>query len=209
MKVQSMLTSAALVVATAVITTQVVSQDAKPGAAQPPAMSPEEQAMMQKWMEYSTPNDHHKILAQKVGNWNTTVKMWMSPDAPPGESKGTSTFEMALGGRYLMDHSSGETPMGPFEGMGVTGYDNLKKKYVVGWIDNMGTGVLGAEGDYDAKTKTFTYLGESPDVESGKYVKSRTTEKWVSADKWVMESYVPGKDGKEYKCMEITYERAK
>ena len=50
---------------------------------------------------------------------------------------------------------------------------------------------------------------ESPDVEAGKYVKSRTTEKWLSDDKWVMESYVPGKDGKEYRCMEITYTRVK
>lgn len=208
MKLRNVLTGAVLVVATAAITTQVVSQEAKPGAAQPP-MSAEEQAFMQKWMAFASPNEHHKVLEAKVGKWNTTVKMWMSPDAPPSESKGSSEFEMGLGGRYLMDHSTGETPFGPFEGMGVTGFDNLKQRYIVGWIDNMGTGVLGAEGTYDAKTKTFTYVGESPDVAAGKYVKSRTTEKLIDADKWVMESFVPGPDGKEYKCMEITYERAK
>ncbi len=208
MNARSILTGAVLVLSTAAITSQVVSQDSKTGAKQPP-MSAEEQAMMQKWMEFATPNEHHKVLEAKVGKWNDTVKMWMDPAAPPEESKGTSEFEMALGGRYLMDHTSGESSMGPFEGMGVTGYDNIKKKYVGGWVDNMGTGVMFAEGTYDAKTKTFTFSSEAPDPMTGKYVKQRVVEKWLSADKFVMEAYGPGKDGKEYKCMEITYERAK
>jgi len=208
MKVRNVLTGAVLVAATAVITSQVVSQDTKKPAQQPP-MSAEQQAMMEKWMAFATPNEHHKLLEKKVGTWDLAVKMWMDADSPPSESKGTSTSEMALDGRYLMDHANGQTEFGPFEGMGVCGYDNLKKKYVVGWIDNMGTGVMTSEGTYDPATKTFTYVGESPDVEAGKYVKSRTTEKWLSDDKWVMESYVPGKDGKEFRCMEITYTRVK
>jgi hypothetical protein len=208
MKFRNVLTGVALVIATAAITSQVVSQDAKPGAAQPP-MSAEEQEFMNKWMAFASPNEHHKVFEQKVGTWNTSVKMWMEPDAPVSESKGTTTFELGLDGRYLMDHSQGETPFGPFEGMGVTGYDNLKKKYVYGWIDNMGTGVMTGEGTYDAKAKTFTFTGESPDINAGKYVKSRATERWVNADTFVMESYGPAKDGKEYRCMEITYTRAK
>ena len=28
-----------------------------------------------------------------------------------------------------------------FKGMGVEGYDNVKKKFVASWIDNMGTGI--------------------------------------------------------------------
>ena len=205
MKVRSILSSAVLVLATAAITTQVVSQEAK----QPPAMSPEEQAMMQKWMEFATPGEHHKALAAKVGNWDVLVKMWMDPAAPASESKGNATFEMALDGRYLMDHTTGTTDMGPFEGMGCTGYDNLKKKYVAVWIDNMGTGIMYGEGTYDAAKKTFTYATESPDIETGKYVKTRSTERWVDNDHWVMESYIAGKDGKEFKQMEITYARAK
>jgi len=28
-----------------------------------------------------------------------------------------------------------------FKGMGMEGYDNVKKKFVASWIDNMGTGI--------------------------------------------------------------------
>ena len=45
----------------------------------------------------------------------------------------------------------------PFEGMGIVGYDNLLKKFVSVWIDNMGTGLMPGTGTYDAATKTYTY----------------------------------------------------
>ena len=44
-----------------------------------------------------------------------------------------------------------------FKGMGIEGYDNVKKKFVGSWIDNMGTGIMMSEGTYDPATKTFTY----------------------------------------------------
>jgi hypothetical protein len=75
---------------------------------QPPAMSAEEQAMMEKWMAFAAPSDGHKALASKVGTWDATVKMWMSPDAPPSESKGTSKLEMIMDGRYLQDTTEGQ-----------------------------------------------------------------------------------------------------
>ena len=208
MKVRSILTGSMLVFATAVITSQVVSHDAKQ-TNQPPPMSAEQQVMQKKWAAFATPNEHHKVLDAKIGKWNDTVKMWMDANSPPDESKCTSEFAWAMDGRYLTDHTSGTTTMGPFEGMGYSGYDNLKNKYVSVWIDNTGTGIMYFEGTYDAKTKTFTYASETPDVEAGKYVKNRWTEKWVSPDKFVVESFVAGKDGKEFKCLEVTYERAK
>jgi len=48
----------------------------------------------------------------------------------------------------------------PFEGIGINGYDNLKKKFVSTWIDNMGTMIVMSTGTFDPATKTFTYMGE-------------------------------------------------
>jgi hypothetical protein len=73
----------------------------------------------------------------------------------------------------------------------------------------MSTGIMYAEGTFDAATKTFTFLGDMPDPIAGKYVKVRNTEKWIDDSKWIMESHTKGKDGKEFKNMEITYTRAK
>jgi hypothetical protein len=67
----------------------------------------------------------------------------------------------------------------PFHGIGFTGYDNLKKKYVMSWMDNAATGIMYSEGTYDPATKTFTYVGECPDVMNGKYARSRTVDKMI------------------------------
>ena len=39
-------------------------------------MSAEQQEMMQKWMAFMTPGEPHKRLAERVGTWNFTAKMW-------------------------------------------------------------------------------------------------------------------------------------
>ncbi len=41
----------------------------------------------------------------------------------------------------------------PFHGIGTEGYDNVRKKFMASWIDNMGTGILLMEGTYDALRK--------------------------------------------------------
>jgi hypothetical protein len=37
----------------------------------------------------------------------------------------------------------------------------------------------------------------------------RFVEKFVDADRWTVEMFMPGPDGKEFKSMEIVYTRAK
>jgi hypothetical protein len=205
---RSILTGVVLVFATVAITSQVVSQDAKPTEHSPP-VSTEKQASLDKSTAYATPNDHHKMLGAKIGKWHDTLKFWVDANSQPNQATCTSEFAWAMDGRYVTEHTSGTTPAGVFEGTGWSGYDNLKNRYVKAWIDNTLTGIMYFEGDYDAKTKTFNYLSETPDVDAGKYVHNRWTEKWVTPDRLVVESFVAGNDGKEFKCFEITYERAK
>lgn len=192
----------------AAATAGALSQDAKtkPQTADKAAAA---EASMAKMMEFATPGAAHKVLEQRAGNWMWEAKMF-TPAAPePMTSKGTSEAKWILEGRYLQDTVEGTAMGQPFHGMGLTGYDNLKKKYVGTWVDTMGTGILHSEGTYDAATKTFTYTGETPDVEAGKYVKSRTTERMVDADHWLLQSFQPGSDGKEYMSFELRYTRQK
>src|SRR2546426_378593 len=126
---------------------------------------------MMAMMEMAKPGEKHKLLANGVGTWDYHVKAWMSPDpnAAPTESSGTAVTRAVLDGRFFISEHTGKFQMpGPdgkmmemdFKGMGTEGYDNAKKKFVATWIDNMGTGILGLEGTYDAATKTLTYRGE-------------------------------------------------
>src|SRR5260221_2539195 len=130
---------------------------------------PNEADMMAMMMQLAKPGENHKLLDGAVGNWTYTVKWWMSPDAPPSESAGTSMGRAVMGGRYVItDHTSKMQMPGPdgkmmdmeFKGMAVEGYDNAKKKFVSSWIDNMGTGIMSLEGTYDPATETLTYYAE-------------------------------------------------
>jgi hypothetical protein len=183
------------------LTMQLQAQDAGAGI--------DQEEMMKKWQAFMTPGDEHALLKEREGTWNMTVKMWMDPSAPPTVSEGTSVLKMIRGGRYLVDHTKSTFDGMPFEGMSVVGYDNMKKKFVSNWIDNMGTGIMSGQGTYDKSTKTLNYEMMGPDVMSGKYEKMRSVEKLLSKDEWVAEMFRVLPDGKEIKSMEITYKRVK
>ena len=109
-------------------------------------------------MAAGTPGAAHKNLAGMEGTWTAKVKSWMSPGAPPMENDGTSESKMALGGRFLEERVQSSFMGQPFSGIGYTGYDNVKKKYVSTWMDNMGTMIMVMEGTPDPAGKVYKTL---------------------------------------------------
>jgi hypothetical protein len=179
---------------------------------------PSDAEMMKQMMEMSKLNDNHKLLASMDGNWDYVVKFWMNgdPTTKAQESKGTAVRKSVMGGRYFTMDVNGKMQMpGPdgklkdmdFHGMGTDAYDNAKKKFVGTWMDNMGTGIMMAEGDYDSATKTFTYTGEYEGI-PGMKQKIRETLKMTDKDHLLFEWY-EDRGGKEVKTMEIAYSRKK
>lgn len=165
---------------------------------------------MKNWTNYMTPGEMQKMIVSWDGKWNTEISSWMSPDAPPEKSTGTSINKSVLGGRYQESiHTS--TMMGmPFEGHGTLGYDNAKKTFVSSWIDNLGTGLIKLEGSWDAATKSITMKGMCTDPASGKDCEMKEVFKVVDDNTHIMEMYGPNpKDGKEMKMMEMKFKRAK
>ena len=177
--------------------------EAKPKADAKPAMS--EKEMMEIWQKMATPGDAHKKLEPFVGSFTTKVKLWMAPGAPPEESEGTSEGKWALGNRYVEQRYEGTFQKQPFSGIGFTGYDNYKKKYVGVWMDSMGTAMMIMTGSCDASGKVFTCEGEMPDCMTGKVVKMKTIHKIESPTKHVFEMHMPDESGKMFKGLEVTY----
>ncbi|MEW6366278.1 MAG: DUF1579 domain-containing protein [Acidobacteriota bacterium] len=173
-----------------------------------PAQSPEEAAMMQAWMQFATPGEPHKKMQQMVGVWDSTIKMYMDPGAPT-ESKGTSTYTSLMDGRYVQEVAEGVFNGMPFHGLGIYGYDNLKKKYVSLWIDNMGTGLMVGTGESPDQGKTVNWTATSSDPMLGKESTYHSVVKEITADQFTFEMSGPGPDGKEMKMMEMTYTRRK
>ena len=165
----------------------------------------EQAAAQQKWKEYMTPSTNHKMMAKSVGEWTTKMQMWETPDAKPMESEGTCKSEMILGGRYMQSKYSGMVMGMPFEGISTDGYDNGKKVYFNTWVDNMGTGIMHAEGKMDDATKMVVYNGTMYDPMQNKDLTYRQTMQMVDDNHMVMEMYNTTKDGKEYKSMHVEY----
>lgn len=191
------------------LATFALVQEKKAAQASAPTDDPMMQKMMENMKAFGTPGPAHEVLTAKVGKWNTKWTMTMVPGGQPMSDTGTSDIQWVMDGRYLKETSKGMFQGQAFTGEGTLGYDNLKKKYVSTWIDNMGTGIGYVEGTYDAASKTFTFAGDVPDMIQNKYSKMRMVDKTTDADHWTAQMFSTGPDGKEFQSMEIVYTRAK
>jgi hypothetical protein len=190
--------------------TEDSSKTAGTAKTEAPAAPMDSASMMKAWQEYMTPGEMHKLLASMDGIWEGEVSMWMAPGAPPSKSMATATNKMIYNGLYQESVNKGSFEGMPFEGKSIWGYDNARKKFVSSWIDNMGSGIMNMEGDYDAASKTFTFTGTSTNPMTGKKCDIREIIKIVDANTQVMEMYGPDiATGKEYKTMEIVSKRKK
>ncbi len=164
------------------------------------------QAMMEVYAKLATPGAPHKALASMEGSWNAKITSWMEPGKPPVESKGTCEQKMILGGRFLQQEFTGDMMGSPFNGIGVTGYDNHTGKYVSTWMDSMSTAILVFEGTAGPDGKTITQVGHYDTPIKGP-LKWRSVTKVVDDNTWSFEMYETDKSGKEEKMMEIVYTR--
>jgi hypothetical protein len=208
MKRKAYVAASAVLGATVFFSAGLVAQDALTQPEQP-EMSPEELAMMEAWAKYATPGEQHEFLAAKAGEWTILGKMWMDPNAPPTEFEGKGHTKSIMGGRYLIEKIKGDYMGEPFEGMGISGFDNLTQTFVGAWIDNMGTGILRSVGTPSGDGKTIHYTMDHPDLMKGKYVTTRGIERMMGPDEFVFSAFNTGPDGQEYKHMELTYKRNK
>jgi hypothetical protein len=177
---------------------------AKAAPEAPPAGAPDAAAMEKAWMEFATPGDPHKKLAALVGEWDVDSTDFTS--GAPKVSKATAKFTMILGGRYLQQEYVGTYMGQPFEGVGITAYDNIKKQYVETWIDNMGTGLYVASGE-EKDGKIHTAGKMSMPLVGQCDVRSVATQ--ISPDEHVWEMFmnIPGQG--EVPAVKMVYKRKK
>jgi hypothetical protein len=163
-------------------------------------------AMMEVYQKLATPGEPHKQLASLAGSWTTKTKEWMEPDKAPMESAGTCDFKMLLDGRFLQQEFTSEMMGQPFSGVGISAYDNLRKRYVTAWIDTMGTGIFMMEGTASADGKTITLRGQH-DEPGGGHMTHRAVWKIEDNNTQTFDMYGTHKHGKEMKMLEIAYTR--
>jgi hypothetical protein len=169
---------------------------------------PDEKALAEAMAKAATPGEYHKKLDSLAGSWSASVKMWLDPSKPAVETSATSEAKWIMGGRYLEEKVTGEFAGMPFHGQSITGYDNLQKKYVSAWVDNMGTGLAVSTGSYDPDKKTLTFQREETDPVGGQKMKVKDVMHLIDNDRHELESFRLTGD-KEVKVMHIVYTRKK
>ncbi|OAI47216.1 hypothetical protein AYO43_04845 [Nitrospira sp. SCGC AG-212-E16] len=164
------------------------------------------QAMMEMYQKLATPGEPHKLFASLAGSWTTTTKEWMEPGKPPTESTGSAGMKMLLDGRFLYQEFTSQMMGQPFSGIGIDGYDNLRKRYVTTWIDTWSTGIFQMEGTASADGKTITLNGRHAEPGGG-HMTHRAVWKITDSNTQTFDMYGTHQGGKEMKMMEITYTR--
>lgn len=182
-------------------------KDVKPAPGQPemplpPGWTSED---MQTCRAAGTPGEMHKFLAKHAGTWRGQFTMWMGPETEPSKSECTETITTMLDGHYIKCEFAGEMPeMGPFNGFGLTGFDNVTQKFVATWIDNHNTGIMNGTGELsgDGKVLTVTYTKNCPLTK--KPTVMRQVQTHTSDNTMTMEMFTTDpKSGKEYKCVRV------
>ncbi len=177
-----------------------------PAAEAKAAMDP---AQMEKMKVLMSPSAAHKTLEAMVGKWNYTSKFFMTPDGKAEETTGTADNTLVYGGRFLKQEIKGTWMGQPFEGVGYTGYDNIREEYESVWLDSMTTGMMVSKGQFDAATQTLAQSGKNSCPMTGDKERAcRSDWKVVDANSNVFTSYTNDASGKEVKAMEITYTKA-
>jgi hypothetical protein len=167
--------------------------------------------MQAAWIDFATPGDMHKWMAKSAGKWvSDSVAQWMDPAAPPSYSKASSVDKVVIGGLYMEGNYTSNMMGQPMTGKTLFGFDKMKKKFVMSWIDNMGSGIVRLEGDYDAATKTLNMKGKQSDPGTGTEADIRQEQKWLDDNTYVLTMYGTGHDGvTEQKFMQGTFKRKK
>jgi hypothetical protein len=169
--------------------------------------SPEDMTkMMAAYEKIGAPGPEHAALAKNVGDWNVDCKFWMDPTQPPMETKGTCTDKAILGGRFIQSDFRSDMMGKPFTGMGLSGYDNFRKKYTQLWMDDMGTMMSTAEGTASPDGKVITFLGKMDDPMMGKKDKPvRYVVTWLNDKSYRFEAFDEAGTPNEFKSMEMVY----
>lgn len=174
----------------------------------PPGWTPQD---MEACMVAGMPGEQHKWLAKNTGVWQGKSQMWMGPGMEPVAGQCTTTITSLYDGRYFKTEFSGNTPgMGPFQGSGILGFDNVSQKFVATWIDSHGSGIMNGTGEAskDWKTLTVTYSYNCPI--NKKVATMREVQTSESENSMTFELFMNDpKSGKEFKMMHVDYTRSK
>jgi hypothetical protein len=153
--------------------------------------------------ETGKPGPEHEVLKHFEGTWDAVVKFEAEK---PQVSKGVGVFRLECGGMWLVSEFTGEFGGAKFQGRGIDGYDQEKKKYFGVWVDSLAPSPTISDGTYDPQEKSLTFLstGKGPD---GKPTQTRSVTSLKEKDRLLVQMFTKAEEGTEQLLMTIEYSR--
>ena len=170
-------------------------------------------ATMKKLAKLSEPSAQHRTLSSLTGTWDYTLKYWTKEDSDAQTSSGTLTNEMILGDQFLSSKTGLILNIGgqniPYEGWGILGYDATKNVFTSVWIDTMRTGMMSGSGQYNEERKIIEEKGHFTHPLLEKEQAYRAELQFIDDDTYKRTIFMTGKPRKEFKVLEIEFNRRK
>jgi hypothetical protein len=163
------------------------------GPGESPPKSPSRAAAERAW------------LLAKVGEWEFTSESHAGLGAEPGRGRGRTRVEAARWGGLVIERVEGELMGLEYEGMFLSGHDEVLDRHHSTWIDSLGTGVTTLRGTREGSTLTLS--GTMTDPILGREVPYRLVEHRLSQDHLVLSMYSVDRDGAEFLSMRVDARR--
>ncbi len=128
-----------------------------------PPMPPEMLEAIAAYETLQQPGEAHERLGRMVGTWETEMTWWMEPGGPATTSRGSAEYSWLFDGRWLAQRYRGEIMGRPYEGFGLSGFDNLRRQAIDAWVDSESTGMTVSRGDWTADGTHLVLTGEMDD----------------------------------------------
>lgn len=158
--------------------------------------------------EFPQPSKEHSFLRQFEGDWDARCRVFghgAEPDFP--ESSGREYAKLGYGGFWLTLDFSGEMHEKSFEGRGTIGWDPLKEKYQLTWLDSLNPRMLIAEGSVDPAGKILSVEASVVDPVTQEPYQKKLVFEIKDKTTRTLTFLMAGAEGKDRKLMEIVYTR--
>ena len=161
------------------------------------------QDMAKVMEELAKPGEMHAWLARCNGAWDVTGE-FSEEDGSKTAVEGTARFRMILGDRFSQQDLSIRMGEKPYEGIGITGYDNLKKQFTSYWFDSWSTYTSPGVGQRSAEGRTLTLTGawDMP----GSQVPFKYVYTWADDDHFTFRMFMTW-EGQEAEVGTLQYSR--
>lgn len=168
-----------------------------------------QQEMMKKMQDAGKPAAEHELLKPLVGTWSASSSWRMSPEQEFERSSANVTRSWVLGGLFVQESYIDQSSKTPFSGLGMMGYDKVMNEFTATWYDTMSTATWQSTGHAGSEGKVISFQGAGSCPMTGGKKENRSELEIVSNDTNIYRMFDKTSEGKEFKALEIVYQRTK